>query len=129
IWLFDQRSCLYTTTIDTAKVASPCECDASSLTEGVVVMADRTPVLKVLYRLRTPLSPTDSSKTVDPLFDEWSRDFSVGHLQLPLETCTQLATCLTQVTQRLAPQVRSGKGRTEGFTVGLSAEFKLILAA
>ncbi|KAL5111265.1 hypothetical protein TcWFU_000888 [Taenia crassiceps] len=118
IWLFDQRSCLYTATIDTARVASACEGDASSHTEAVVVAADRTPVLKVLYRLLTPLGPVGPLKAADPLFDEWSRDFSVSHLQLPLETCSQLATCLSQITQRLAPRLRCGKGHTEGFTVG-----------
>lgn len=114
IWLFEQRSCLYTATIDTTRVASPCKSDASSHAE----VAERAPVLKVLYRLLTSVGPTDPLKVADPLFDEWSRDFSVGHLQLPLETCTQLATCLSQVTQRLAPQLRRGKGHTEGFTVG-----------
>ncbi|KAL5962765.1 hypothetical protein TSMEX_009543 [Taenia solium] len=118
IWLLDQRSCLYTATIDAARVANACEGDASNHTEALVVTAERTPVLKVLYRLLTSPGPSGPLTSADPLFDEWSRDFSVGHLQLPLETCTQLATFLSQVTQRLAPQLRSGKGHTEGFTVG-----------
>ena len=53
----------------------------------------------------------------DEVLEEWNRDFTVSHLQLPLEMCVNLVSCLSQVTQRLPPQIRHGEGQMKGFLV------------
>uniref|UniRef100_A0A5K3FMA9 E3 ubiquitin-protein ligase E3D n=1 Tax=Mesocestoides corti TaxID=53468 RepID=A0A5K3FMA9_MESCO len=114
IWLFDQRKCLYTTTVDTSKVFSNCDGDNSTRPDTTEIVAERTPISTVLYKVLVSNKQLITQNSRDATLEEWSRDFSVSHLLLPLECCVMLTTFLTQVTRRLPPQLRC----SEGFMVG-----------
>ncbi|VDL37220.1 unnamed protein product [Hymenolepis diminuta] len=113
IWILCQRTCLYNTIVNTSKFSLTLSGDEPEASE--TVSAEKMHILKVAYR-RLPRGQSNAEK--DAKLVEWTRDFTVNHLRLPMETCISLMTCLEHVTRRLAPFMRSGTKAMEGFTVG-----------